>query len=307
MKRRCSYAAYGLRVHSELPLPELAEHPDASVDVVVRLGEARHEPGDHGDGGELPPRSQLFDIVWNGIGKSIVRGGREIVLEPGPGVDERTLRLYLLGALLPVVLYQRGFLVLHASAVELDGRAVAFLGESGCGKSTLAVALQACGHRLLSDDVVPVWVDAQEPWIRTGPPSFKLWPDSARALGIAFDQLPLVHPDMEKRWCVGSDPAPQRTLQLDALYVLDYGRDPAIDVLDSSSSLLEVARHSFVRFQDGVVEAGSHLRQSALLAGRVPAFRLRRERGLVRLSQAVRALEEHRPRDRRHAGAAAVG
>lgn len=298
MKNRYSYAAYGLGVHSELPLPELTDHPGARRDVVVRLGEARYEPGARGHRGELPSRSQLFDIVWDGIGKSIVRSGREIVLEPAPGVDERTLRLYLLGALLPVVLYQRGFLVLHASAVEFNGRAVAFLGESGWGKSTLAAALQARGHRLLSDDVVPVWVEAEEPWIRPGPPSFKLWPDSARTLGIAFDQLPLVHPELEKRWCAGSGRAPQRALKLAALYVLEYGSEPAIDDLDSSSGLLEVARHSFVRFQDRAEEAGSHLRQCALLAGRVPAFRLRRERDLSLLTHVIRALEAHHPRDR---------
>ncbi|WP_152187696.1 phosphoenolpyruvate carboxykinase (ATP) [Georgenia satyanarayanai] len=60
------------------------------------------------------------------------------------------------GTLLALQLYLRGSAVLHASAVERDGTAVAFVGHSGMGKSTLAALLCAQGARVVSDDVVPV-------------------------------------------------------------------------------------------------------------------------------------------------------
>src|SRR3989454_2089338 len=66
-----------------------------------------------------PPRSTLFPYTT--LFRS--REGREIVVEPAPGVDAGTLRLFLLGPVRAVLLHQRGFLVLHASAVVLDGGA----------------------------------------------------------------------------------------------------------------------------------------------------------------------------------------
>ena len=57
---------------------------------------------------------------------------------------------------LQVALGQRRFLLLHASAVERDGRAIVMTGESGSGKSTLAALLQRRGWRLLADEFVLV-------------------------------------------------------------------------------------------------------------------------------------------------------
>lgn len=53
---------------------------------------------------------------------------------------------------LQVALGWRRHLLLHASVVERDGRAVVMTGESGAGKSTLAALLMARGWRLLGDE-----------------------------------------------------------------------------------------------------------------------------------------------------------
>lgn len=49
---------------------------------------------------------------------------------------------------------ERGGMVLHASAVELGGRAHLFPGPSGAGKSTLARKLSSEGGRVLADELV---------------------------------------------------------------------------------------------------------------------------------------------------------
>ncbi len=66
---------------------------------------------------------------------------------------------------LQVALGHRRHLLLHASAVERDGRAIVMTGESGAGKSTLATLLGARGWRFMGDEFVlldPVtgWVHA---------------------------------------------------------------------------------------------------------------------------------------------------
>ncbi len=53
---------------------------------------------------------------------------------------------------LQMALGQRRYLLLHASAVERDGKALLMTGESGAGKSTLAALLMARGWRLLGDE-----------------------------------------------------------------------------------------------------------------------------------------------------------
>lgn len=55
---------------------------------------------------------------------------------------------------LQVALGHRRHLLLHASAVERDGRALVMTGESGAGKSTLATMLGAHGWRFMGDEFV---------------------------------------------------------------------------------------------------------------------------------------------------------
>lgn len=57
-----------------------------------------------------------------------------------------------MGMNLQLALGHRRHLLLHASTVERDGRALVMTGESGSGKSTLAALLAAAGWRLMGDE-----------------------------------------------------------------------------------------------------------------------------------------------------------
>ena len=70
--------------------------------------------------------------------------------------DEDKIRLYILGTCMGALLMQRKILPLHGSAIAIDGKAYAFVGDSGAGKSTLASAFLSKGYKLLSDDVIAV-------------------------------------------------------------------------------------------------------------------------------------------------------
>ncbi len=52
----------------------------------------------------------------------------------------------------------RGYEGLHASAVDIGGRAIALIAPSGVGKTTLAAGLLARKHRLVTDDLLMVCV-----------------------------------------------------------------------------------------------------------------------------------------------------
>lgn len=73
-----------------------------------------------------------------------------------PGADDDLAGVLLAGTFLAFVLALRGACVLHGSAVEVEGRALAFVGHSGMGKSTLTVAACAGGGRLIAEDVLSI-------------------------------------------------------------------------------------------------------------------------------------------------------
>ncbi|HSJ27072.1 MAG TPA: hypothetical protein VLB67_02610, partial [Acidimicrobiia bacterium] len=78
-----------------------------------------------------------------------------------PVIDDHVeMRGWQLRQVAPTVAACFERLTLHASAVGIDGRIVAFVGESGVGKSTLAWALVKAGADPVSDDLLPIRFDA---------------------------------------------------------------------------------------------------------------------------------------------------
>jgi hypothetical protein len=79
--------------------------------------------------------------------------GSRVLCSP-PEVEPWNWQRFLVGRILPWAAVLRGLEVLHASAVAIDGRAVAFVGATGAGKTSLALQLVARGARFLTDDVL---------------------------------------------------------------------------------------------------------------------------------------------------------
>lgn len=68
---------------------------------------------------------------------------------------------FLVGQVLPLAALRHGLEPLHASAVELGGRALLCLGTSGAGKTCTALHLVARGAGFLADDVVAAEVGSE--------------------------------------------------------------------------------------------------------------------------------------------------
>jgi len=159
------YEAYGSVIDSMIALPELAQPDGARLGHDFRFSTApagnrtedqwlRHYPSRNGAawlsfgrcGADFLVRfHRLADFL-------LADGGREIVAYAVPSTPPETVRHLFLDQVLPLALSHQGQVALHASAVVVGGRAVAFVGESGKGKSTLAASLATQGHPLLADD-----------------------------------------------------------------------------------------------------------------------------------------------------------
>lgn len=83
---------------------------------------------------------------------SVMIGGDFTIPDAAPLPLSQGLLAAEMGMNLQMALAQRRYLLLHASAVERDGRALLMTGESGAGKSTLAALLMTRGWRLMGDE-----------------------------------------------------------------------------------------------------------------------------------------------------------
>lgn len=278
------YTAYGLGIHSFLPLPELISE-EQKADVVFRLGRV------NGSNLHTVDETHRFKADSNeayyfmeGVGSFLARGGQEIIVDPRPDADERVVRLCLLGPALALILHQRQRLVLHASSVAVGDKAIVFLGGHGWGKSTLAAALHARGHKMLADDVTAIQMDSDHPKVLPGFPQLKLWPSAVTALGDSPETLPLIHPDFAKRAFRVAAGFPRCPLPLKHIYLLARGEYLEIESLSPQEALVELIRHSYAaRFGNHLLRAtgiATHFKQCVRLVQNARLHRFRRPASL---------------------------
>jgi hypothetical protein len=179
------------------------------------------------------------------------RNGIEVwSLWPGDLTLEDTAT-YLLGPILGLVLRLRGVTCLHASAVVLDGQAVAFVGNAGAGKSTTAAAFARRGNAILSDDVVALTERGGAFFVSPAYPYLSLWPEAVEVLYGSPEALPHLSRNYEKRCLSLEDQKLQfeeRSLPLAAIYILGERRgDPAptLEDVPAQRAFLTLVANSF--------------------------------------------------------------
>lgn len=292
-----SYTAYGLTIHSSLCLPELETSSDIKADVTIRVEKIAWSSSIAADRwSDFHITREDAHLCWHTVGKFWVRSGNEIIIDPLPDLDKRIIRLPLLGAVMAVLLHQRGYLVLHASAISLGDRAVAFVGEKGQGKSTMAATLHAHGHQLLADDIVAIDFDhSGHPIVLPGFPQFKLWSDAVMAIGDDPEALPQVHPQVDKRSHRINHRFAQTVSPLARVYVLQHGTEIQIQRLNPQQTILHLIANSYMsRFGNQMLqgaEAANHLRQCIALAKQIPICTLQRPRSLELLPTIAKLIE----------------
>jgi hypothetical protein len=286
-----TYSAYNLRLRSELLLPELMP-TDAEADVQIRFGSVEIPQGALQVGSRYHVTDDEICFFQEDVGAFKIRGGREIIVDPSVNVEERILRLFILGPSLGALMHQRGQLVLHASSVVIGSFAVAFVGESGYGKSTTAAAFASRGYGVLADDITPVDFRHGMPMVSPGFPQLKLHPDSASAVGHAPRDLPRIHPKLEKRALRMTSRFLNGTFPLRCVYVLDRNAQLDTESLVPQDALVELVRHSYSnRLLNATNTAGMHMQQCADLVSGVVMRRLRTHKSLSELDALVDAVE----------------
>jgi hypothetical protein len=171
------YECSGIRISSEIPLsaPLSPDVEFATADVVLEIGADREQPY------RRPSTDVIAELSIDGtpfyafcrvdgayVGRLpsiadfvIAADLKRIVCHPATDGKRELIPIVVPGTVTAFLLAMSGGCVLHGSAVDLGGRALAFVGTSGQGKSTMAAIFCAAGAPLVTDDVLPLEFDAQ--------------------------------------------------------------------------------------------------------------------------------------------------
>lgn len=161
------YLLYGLNVRSDLPLGALVNQV-VSPDLTVTWGAQRIIANDAPDGQILARLSfsdgRGYTHTQSASGYTLRFHAvcefqidcelRSVRVHLAPAGDPELAAILLAGNVMAFILALMGDGVLHASAVEIAGGALAFVGCSGSGKSTLAALFCAGGVKLITDDLL---------------------------------------------------------------------------------------------------------------------------------------------------------
>jgi hypothetical protein len=295
MPQTSDYQVFGLMVRSEIQLPELFPTTEkGDPDVTIRRAsftEVMSEPGLQAD------RSGLVLTIPD-VARYRIEGGREIVVDSEPEVPERNVRLYLLGSAFGALLHQRGLLPLHANAIEIEGKAIAFMGASGSGKSTLAAWFHDRGYRIIADDVCVVGFGEGRPYAAPGLPRLRLWKEALEASGRKSA-------DYHRAW-EGSEQWDKFDVPLGQLSVVGEARALSAVFLLKTTEQFEIRPVVGARAAQALIEntyrgrtvraAGEprlHWESCLRVAQDVPLFELRRPWGLSRLDPDMASLLLH--------------
>jgi len=293
------YRVCGLSVASDIALPGLIEgRSKAAPDVTIRRGPVPEQLSDaQAAGPTWQAGTRQFLLHVRGVARFLLSDGHEIVFAPASEESMADIPIFLIGTVFGILLHQRGQIVLHASAVEVDGRAVLFCGPSGAGKSTLAAAFAQRGYAVVTDDLCSVSLDAHGGvTVHPDGRQLKLWAHAIERLDLAQTRGEPVRPKLQKYYV-----EPQRVLTeplpLGAIYVLREARPPHApgierpNIVDAALALRRNAyRPLLIRRLN---QRESYFRAAAAIAGAAGVFNLTRALDFAKMPEVIGSLEAH--------------
>lgn len=286
------YKAHGLTIKSEIKFPELMESRQKS-NALIKYGKVDYSTKKVLSEGVFRVASHyiltedsLF-LNWNDIDVCQISEGKEIIVNPETGIEETFLRALILGPAMGILLHQRGRLVLHASAVNINDGAVAFMGHNGAGKSTTTASFMNSGYSLVADDILSIEFREGIPLVFPGFPRIKLWPESMNENMISFP----IHSESRKRSCAVPN-FPDQLVELKHVYVIENGEKTTLEPLSPQEALIELIRNSYCAniFQNS--DQATNLGEYAKIVKQVSIKQLHIKKDLDKIPEMVHMVEE---------------
>jgi len=289
------YNCFGLIIKSQFFFAELKPYKNDNYDMIIRFDREKNFPieGLKKDSNIIKYSSNDISFIFDTKPLFRVRNGKEIIINSDFKIEDILLRSLLLGQGMGVLLHQKGYLVLHGSAVNMGDKAIAFLGGCGEGKSTTAAALNIRGHPLITDDVLVIDFDNNNnPVLLPSFPRIKLWDNAIDLLTNGKEIFPKIHPkfqkysyNVDKNFC-------DYQLPLKTVYIIEKSEKNSITPLRSQDALIELVRNAYMIFLFNDDEKHQNLIQSAKTVTNIHFKRLKRSHSLADIEELLNIIEE---------------
>ena len=241
-----TYTCFGLKIGSEFECPELLP-AEGTAEVHVRWGHApEHLEHSSGEGVLFESAPGRFLLRVRNVARYLVRDGAEIVVDPAPGSETASIRLFLLGTAFGALLHQRGLLPLHASAIAARQGGMVFAGRSASGKSTLAAAFQRRGFKVLADELCAVRV-AEGPLVLPASPHLTLWADVLGHFEVETTDLRPARPGLQKYLLPLGDAVAREALPVNTVFFLVRGNKLGLEPLEGRDKVMALAGDTYRR------------------------------------------------------------
>ena len=320
------YVSCGLTIASEIAIPGLAPvapaaHSDLQVSVSGEASSAGERSGERvryiSAEREADGSAQLT-VSTGSTGTHrfryhdrteflIDREGTCVRVHWEAPLTEADAAVYLLGPVLGFIMRLRGFVSLHASAVMIDGAAVAFVGDAWTGKSTIAAAFASLGYPVLSDDLLPIAMSEEACLAYPSHPRITLWPDSARAVFGTANDLPSLTPTYDKRFVdlKNGDRFHSSPLPLEVIYFLGSrttgSTGTCIETMRPQDALLSLVSNTYGNYLLDAAMRAVEFDLLSLVVAHVTVRRINLSSDIEQLRDACRQLAQQlAPQQEKH-------
>ncbi|HEV7378427.1 MAG TPA: serine kinase [Dyadobacter sp.] len=291
------YKAFGLNISSEISLPELSAGENTPhIDLFIKAGEVKL------------PRLLKTPIYRRGIramfgygetGSLILHWPDTVDFEAIDGStlvvssynsDPNIISLFTVSEAIGLILFQKRYFLLHASAVKVGNEAWCFMGNPGAGKSTTAAAFIKAGCELLSDDLTAITFNSDgSPYIVPAYPQLKIWDNTVNGLQYDRNDLQPVSEGVNKFSYQPTEHFPLEPVKLNAVYFIHKAKNQTLLARLSATAIPIETLKNFplpVQLLKGEL-LKEHFKKSFLCATHADMWRKRRPDGFENLERWV--------------------
>lgn len=286
---RYFYKAFGLSIASDFLLPPLTAYPQptAATDLIIKRGQLPQRPSFASSKAYraginaqfVQTESNDLWLDWPPLISFMAVNGNELIVETTQ-TDDHVISLFTLSEALGLILFQKGYFLLHGSAIRIGDAGVIFIGEPGAGKSTTVAAFAGKGYSVISDDMVCI-----KPSV-TGDhqliPAFsqiKIWESSVKGLQLHQETMTPVREGVDKFSWHESILFEEEAVPLKQIFVLLPPNEPGSGDAPIPSSQVPVELLHHFPLPDTLLTGEAlkdYFKKSVAIARTTPLFRMSR-------------------------------
>jgi len=285
------YEIFGMNVLSEIELGCYQARFD-TVDVTIK------RCGFHSDKNAVSGLARISkDSYWfyiKGVGSFEIKDGCEILLSPEVDASLRTVEMYVLGTCFGVLMIQNGDFPLHGSFVMYKNAGIGIIGDSGAGKTSLASGFSLNEGKIVTDDVMRITYELDNPYVNASYPSQKIWGNTASKLSINVDKSKPILNRMNKYYRDEKEAFFKDKVRLEYPFEIieaDVNKVEVVEVFaaDGLELLIRNTYRSYVLYH--MKKLKDHLMYMMRLNSYVRTFVIKRPIGQFTVNEQIEAIE----------------